>query len=90
MGLRVRKNFKLIPGVKLNLSKSGGSFSFGGKGFTVNVGKNGTRETIGLPGSGISYSKYQKRGGASSVLWTVLLVAISLVIYLLREGIITL
>lgn len=86
MGLRVRKIFKLAPGTKLNLSKSGGSMSFGGKGFTVNLGKNGTRSTIGLPGSGISYSSYSKRKGAKSWVWTALLIAASLIIYLAREG----
>lgn len=38
MSLRFRKSLKIAPGIKLNLSKSGGSFSIGRKGCTLNVG----------------------------------------------------
>lgn len=61
-GLRIRKYLKLFPGVKLNFSKSGVSTSIGKKGATVNLSSKGTRATVGLPGSGISYSKYNKGG----------------------------
>jgi hypothetical protein len=57
MGFKLRKTFKIAPGVKLNLSKSGLSTSIGGRGHTVNVGKKGVRATVGIPGSGLSYSK---------------------------------
>jgi len=57
MGFRFRKTISLIPGVRLNISKSGVSASVGGQGETVNIGKGGrVRGTVGLPGSGISYS----------------------------------
>jgi hypothetical protein len=56
MGFRFRKSFKILPGVKINLSKSGISTSLGGKGATVNLGKRGVRSTVGLPGTGISYT----------------------------------
>ncbi len=84
MGLRVRKTLRILPGVRLNLSKSGASLSVGGKGFTVNTGTRGTRETVGLPGSGVSYSKYQKRSGMGSVLWTLLLMAGAFALYYFR------
>jgi hypothetical protein len=55
MGFRFRKRIKLIPGLWVNLSKKGGSLSVGGHGLTANMSKKGVRETVGLPGSGISY-----------------------------------
>jgi hypothetical protein len=56
MGFRFRRSLKLMPGVRLNISRSGFSTSLGGKGATLNIGKRGTRGTVGLPGSGLSYS----------------------------------
>ena len=57
MGLRFRKIFSIIPGVRLNVSKSGVSTSLGGHGATVNVGTNGKRTvTVGIPGTGLSYN----------------------------------
>lgn len=57
MGFRFKKVIKIMPGVKLNISKSGISTSLGGRGATVNLGRNGVRGTVGIPGSGLSYSK---------------------------------
>jgi len=62
MALRFRKSFKIAPGVRINLSKSGVSTSVGGKGLTANLSKRGTRVTTSIPGSGLSASKlYGKR-----------------------------
>jgi hypothetical protein len=56
MGLRFQKRIKILPGVYINLSKSGVSASVGGKGATVNVGSTGRRMvTFGIPGTGLSY-----------------------------------
>ena len=56
MGMRFRKIFSVLPGVRLNVSKSGVSTSLGGHGATVNVGADGRRYvTVGVPGSGLSY-----------------------------------
>lgn len=57
MPFRFRKSIKLFPGVRINLSKSGVSTSLGVPGATVNV-KPGrkSKATVGIPGSGISYS----------------------------------
>ncbi|MBC7601231.1 MAG: DUF4236 domain-containing protein [Ramlibacter sp.] len=57
MGFRFRKTIKLLPGLCLNLSKSGVSASVGKAGATVNVSDKGVRGTVGLPGTGISYSE---------------------------------
>jgi len=56
MGLRFQKRIKILPGVYINLSKSGVSASLGGHGATVNVGHTGKRMvTFGIPGTGLSY-----------------------------------
>jgi len=56
MGFRFRKIISVIPGVKVNLSKSGASTSIGGRGATVNVGTSGKKTvTLGIPGTGLSY-----------------------------------
>lgn len=52
---RFRKTFSILPGVRINLSKTGVSSSIGGNGATVNVGKNGPMVTLGIPGTGLSY-----------------------------------
>jgi hypothetical protein len=52
---RFRKTFSILPGVRINLSKTGVSSSIGGHGATVNVGKNGPMVTLGVPGTGLSY-----------------------------------
>jgi hypothetical protein len=55
-GFRFRKSIGVLPGVKVNLSKSRVSTSLGGRGATVNVGADGRRMvTIGIPGTGMSY-----------------------------------
>lgn len=62
MGLNFRKSIKIMPGVKVNIGKKGvSSVSVGGRGARVNIGKKGTRTTVGLPGSGLSYSSYSSR-----------------------------
>lgn len=57
MGLRFSKRIKVAPGIRLNVSKSGVSTSFGPRGASVTVGKRGVRANVGIPGTGISYSE---------------------------------
>lgn len=60
MGFRYRKSLKIAPGLKVNIGKNGfTSVSIGKKGASVNINKKGTRSTIGIPGSGLSYSSYK-------------------------------
>jgi Protein of unknown function (DUF4236) len=55
-GFRFRKTIGVLPGVRINLSKSRVSTSLGGRGATVNVGADGRRMvTLGVPGTGMSY-----------------------------------
>ncbi len=63
MGVRFRKAIKIGKGSKINIAKTGASISFGGKGHSLNLGKNGPKATVGIPGTGISYS--QKLGATS-------------------------
>ena len=43
----------MLPGVKLNISKSGISTTIGRKGASVNIGSNGAYLNTGVPGTGI-------------------------------------
>lgn len=61
MGWRFRHSFRVIPGVRLNLSKTGLSCSIGGAPLTLNVGPRGVYGTASIPGAGISYR--EKFGG---------------------------
>src|SRR5260370_38384536 len=63
MGFRFRKRIRLAKGLYLNLSKRGGSLSFGGRGATMNISKKGVRDTFSGPETGISYQT--KRVGVS-------------------------
>jgi hypothetical protein len=54
---RFRRSFKVAPGVRINLSKSGVSTSIGTRRAHVTVGRGQVRETVGLPGSGLSYTE---------------------------------
>jgi hypothetical protein len=59
MGLRFRRTMQIIPGLRLNLSRSGPSMSFGSRGFHYTVGMKRTRTTVGIPGSGLSLDQLQ-------------------------------
>ena len=55
--MRFQKRIKLLPGISLNLSKSGLSVSAGPRGAKINIGKRGATATGGLPGTGISHTQ---------------------------------
>ena len=49
MGFRFRKSIKLFPGFKINLTHKGiSSASIGKPGASVNIGKKGTRTSVGI------------------------------------------
>jgi tetratricopeptide (TPR) repeat protein len=56
MAFRFWRRVKIAPGVTLNLSKSGGSLSFGPRGAKLTIGPGGQRVTAGLPGTGLFYT----------------------------------
>lgn len=81
MGLRFRKRIKVIPGVYINLGKKGvNSVSVGGNGLTANVNKNGTKTTVGLPGTGLSYET-KRSGGGSLFKNVILIIILALLLY---------
>ena len=56
MGFRMRRSVQLLPGVRLNLSKTGIGYSVGVKGFRMSHGADGkVRRTVSLPGTGMSH-----------------------------------
>ncbi len=59
MGWRFYRRKKILPGVSINLSKSGASVSIGTRRAHITVGSRGTRKTVGIPGTGISYTTHQ-------------------------------
>lgn len=58
MHIRFRRSFKLLPGVKLNVSRHGISTSVGRKGVHLTFNKYGVRQAVGLPGTGLSETGY--------------------------------
>jgi len=73
MGFRFQRRIRLLPGVRLNISKSGVTTSIGARGARVTLGGGRTRTTVGIPGTGLSHTtvessersahKPQQRGG---------------------------
>jgi hypothetical protein len=92
MGFRFRKRLRLFKGTWINLSKHGASLSIGRRGATLtSTLTKGHQDSVGLPGSGVSYRtrrrKFGKPGaptiaphGAITVAHVVYLVLIALVI----------
>jgi hypothetical protein len=66
MGFRFRRSIRVLPGVRINVGKKGISTSIGGRGAHVTIGHGKVRSTVGLPGSGISYTTTQSLGGHTS------------------------
>lgn len=57
MGWRFQRRLKIGGGFSLNLGKRGiSSISAGKRGAHVTIGKHGVRRTVGLPGTGLSYT----------------------------------
>ena len=82
-GVRFRKTWTILPGVKINLSKTGVSTSLGGKGATINGGSQGRRMiTLGIPGTGLSY---RAPLGLSIVLLILAAVAVVGIAYLINQ-----
>ena len=71
MGFRFRRSVRLAPGIRWNVGLKSSSISVGGRGATLNFGKRGARATVGLPGTGISFSHALgpgRRRGTNSML----------------------
>lgn len=55
MGFRFSKRIRIFKGLSINFSKTGTSFTVGGRGATLNVRGDKVTGSVGLPGTGISY-----------------------------------
>lgn len=66
MALRFRKSIKLAPGLRMNLSGSGVSWSLGPRGASVGIGRRGTYLNSSIPGTGL-YSRQRLFGESASV-----------------------
>lgn len=64
MPLRFWRRVKVAPGVTLNLSKTGTSVSLGPRGAKTTVGHGKVRQTVGLPGTGLFYTRTLDRNRA--------------------------
>jgi hypothetical protein len=65
MGVRFRKRIKLAPGIRMNFSGSGVSWTFGPPGASIGIGKRGTYLNTGIPGTGL-YSRERIGGPAGT------------------------
>ena len=84
MGFRFRRSFRIAPGFRVNASKSGVSQSFGRRGAWFTIGPRGTRSTVGLPGTGLSYTEESRKGsGAGGIVAMLILLVLMALLYLL-------
>jgi hypothetical protein len=83
MGFRFSRRFRILPGLRLNASKSGLSASVGRKGAWLTFGSRRTRETVGIPGTGVSYPQTQRSGNPSIAVLTIIgaLIVVALAIF---------
>lgn len=63
MSLRFRKSIKLAPGIRMNLSSAGASWTFGPRGASVGIGKRGAFLNTGIPGTGLYHRQALSGGG---------------------------
>lgn len=91
VGFRFRRRITIGPGFRINLSKSGVSASVGRRGLWATLGHGKARATVGLPGTGISYTEQQNiaapagddavpapsSGGAGVLFWLVVLALVA-------------
>lgn len=53
--MRFRKTLTLAPGLKMNFTGRGVSWTLGPRGASIGVGRGGTYANVGIPGSGLSW-----------------------------------
>jgi len=82
MGLRYFRRIRVSPWLSLNVSRSGISTSIGPHRLHLTVGPRGTTETVGLPGSGISYREQQSARRGRGLGWIFKLIALALTLAL--------
>jgi hypothetical protein len=83
MPLRFQRRIRISPGISLNFNKKSVSASFGRRGAHLTVGPKGRRTSIGLPGTGLSYTSYKR--GQPGVLLILVIVGMVLLAILFRQ-----
>ena len=76
MGLRFSRHFKVIPGIRFNLSNSGVSTSVGRRGAWFTIGPKGTRSAVRQPGSGLSSYTDTRRGSGGGALMIIIILLV--------------
>lgn len=56
MPWRFRRSVKILPGVRWNIGKKGSSVTIGGRGVKTTFGHGKVRQTVGIPGTGLSHT----------------------------------
>ncbi len=83
MTFRFNKRVKVLPGVRLNFGKKGfNSITIGVRGASFNINKLGTKHTIGVPGSGVSYSTSRQKTNQDESFSILLMLGIILAPYI--------
>lgn len=82
MPLRFQRRIRVAPGISLNLNKKSVSASFGRRGAHLTIGPKGRRATVGLLGTGLYYTSYQK--GKAGILLILFIVGFILLATILR------
>lgn len=58
---RFRRSVKILPGVRINFNLKSTSITFGGRGYKQTISTTGRKtKTVGIPGTGISYTETSK------------------------------
>lgn len=65
MAFRFQRRVRLMPGVRLNVSKSGLGLSFGPRGASISLGPRGAYSHVGIPGTGIAYRQRLSTNGGN-------------------------
>jgi Protein of unknown function (DUF4236) len=60
MSLRFWRRVRIVPGLRMNLSKSGASVSIGRRGLWYTMGPRGQRVTVGAPETGLFWTEHRR------------------------------
>jgi hypothetical protein len=89
MGFRFFKRVNLIPGLRVNLSRSGPSLSIGHRGAWFTIAPRGQRVTVGGLGTGLYYTERvppatAPHGGHQAAFVVLVLVAVLILVALFQ------
>jgi Protein of unknown function (DUF4236) len=82
MPLRFYRRVRLFPGARINLSRRGASLSVGRRGAWLTLGHGRVRETVGMPGTGLSWYEQQRVTAPWHVLpWLLVLAVVAFLLF---------